>query len=399
MTPPPGTALAGGTAMLSPFRLGTVDLRNRVAVASMTRVSATADGLATGRMADYYRAFAEGGFGLVITEGVYTDKAFAQGYLHQPGLTDNAQAAAWRRVTGQVHAAGGKIVAQLMHAGALSQGNPHRTGTVGPSAVLPMGAQMAGFRGSGPYRLPTEMGPRGIAQAVDGFAAAAIKAQAAGFDGVEVHGANGYLLDQFLTEGVNRREDAYGGPTLARARLMAETLAAVRAVAGPSFLVGVWVSQTKVNDHVHSWAGREDDARVIFSTLGAGGADYIHTTEHEAWRQAFAGGGRSLAALAKAHAGLPVIANGALHDPARATAMLRSGEADMVALARGALANTDWPERVRDGRAILEFDRESLSPLADLASSDARTDARRAAEAATERKAAGRAQEVAQAQG
>lgn len=387
MTAPPDTSPADGkAAMLSPFRLGTVDLCNRVAVASMTRVSATADGLATGRMAEYYRAFAEGGFGLVITEGIYTDKAFAQGYLHQPGLTDDTQAAAWRHVTGQVHAAGGKIVAQLMHAGALSQGNPHRTGTVGPSADLPKGTQMAHFRGSGPYRLPTGMGLRGIAEAVGGFADAAVRAQAAGFDGVELHGANGYLLDQFLTEGVNRREDTYGGPTLARVRLAAETLAAVRAAVGPSFLVGVRVSQTKVNDHAHSWIGREDDARVIFSTLGAGGADYIHTTEHKAWRPAFADGGRSLAALAKAHAGRPVIANGGLHDPARAAAMLESGEADMIALARGALANTDWPERVREGRAVLEFDRESLSPLADLANADAR----RVAEAVTEGRSAGK---------
>lgn len=385
MTAPPDMSPADGTAMLSPFRLGTVNLCNRVAVASMTRVSATVDGLATGRMAEYYRAFAEGGFGLVITEGIYTDKAFAQGYLHQPGLTDDAQAAAWRSVTGEVHAAGGKIVAQLMHAGALSQGNPHRTGTVGPSADRPKGAQMTHFRGSGPYRVPTAMEPRGVAKAIEGFADAAAKAQAAGFDGVEVHGANGYLLDQFLTEGINLREDAYGGPTLARVRLAVETVAAVRAAVGPGFLVGVRVSQTKVNDYAHSWAGREDDARIIFSALGASGADYIHTTEREAWCPAFTEGGRSLAALAKAHAGLPVIANGGLHDPARAAAMLESGEADVIALARGALANTDWPERVRESRSVLEFDRESLSPLADLANADAG----RAGATATKRKSAG----------
>ena len=137
------TQSAGGVAaLLSPFRLGTLILRNRVAVASMTRVSATAGGLATGRMAEYYRAFAEGGFGLVITEGIYTDKGFAQGYLHQPGLADDAQEAAWRRVVAEVHAGGSKIVAQLMHAGALSQGNMHLAGTVGPSAVLPKGVQI-----------------------------------------------------------------------------------------------------------------------------------------------------------------------------------------------------------------------------------------------------------------
>jgi len=289
MTAMPGAG--GEAALLSPFRLGTLDLRNRVAVASMTRISATADGLATRRMAEYYRGFAEGGFGLVITEGTYTDKAFAQGYLHQPGLADDAQVTAWRRVVADVHAGGSKIVAQLMHAGALAQGNTHRAGTVGPSAVLPRGAQMANFRGSGPYRMPKEIDSGDMAAAVGGFAAAAVRARNAGFDGVEVHGANGYLLDQFLTEGVNLRTDSYGGPAAARVRLMAETVRAVRTAVGPEFLVGVRVSQTKVNDHTHSWQGRADEAQTIFQALAASGADYIHTTESEAWRPAFNDGG------------------------------------------------------------------------------------------------------------
>ena len=369
----PDKPAADGAALLAPFHLGKVELRNRVAVAPMTRVSATAGGLATGRMAEYYRDFAEGGFGLVITEGIYTDKAFAQGYLHQPSLTDDAQAAAWRHVVEEAHSAGGKIVAQLMHAGALSQGNSYQTGTVGPSAVLPKGAQMVIYRGAGPYRMPAGMSVEAIAEAVAGFAAAAVRARDAGFDGVEVHGANGYLLDQFLTEGVNRRADAYGGPTAARVRLMAETVRAVRAAVGPDFLVGVRVSQAKVNDYAHSWAGRESDARAIFKALAASGPDYIHTTEHEAWRPAFGDGCPSLAALARTHSGLPIIANGGLHDPTRATAMLDAGEADMAALARGAVANPDWPERVRGGRPLLEFDRGTLEPLADLANADARS--------------------------
>ena len=260
-------------ALLSAFRLGMLALRNRIAVASMTRVSATASGLATGRMAEYYRAFAEGDFGLVITEGIYTDKAFAQGYLHQPGLADDAQETAWRRVVEGVHAGGSKVIAQLMHAGALSQGNTNHDGTVGPSAILPKGAQMANFRGSGPYRMPEEISPGDIAWAVGGFAAAAARARGAGFDGVEVHGANGYLLDQFLTEGVNLRTDAYGGSATARVRLMAETVSAVRAAVGPEILVGVRVSQTKVNDHTHGWLGRVDKARTVFQALAASGPD------------------------------------------------------------------------------------------------------------------------------
>ena len=320
-------------------------------------------------MGRYYADFADGGFGLVITEGIYTDKAYSQGYLHQPGLTDDAQAEAWRAVVSQVHASGGKFIAQLMHAGALSQGNPHRTHSVGPSALTPKGTQMVFYRGSGPYRTPLAMTQAEIDEAVAGFGSAAARAQAAGFDGVEVHGANGYLLDQFLSEGVNLRTDGYGGAVDARARLLRQTLDAVRASTGADFLVGVRISQGKINDFEHRWAGREGDAASIFSML-AGKDDYVHTTEYEAWRPACSDEGLSLAALAKLHSGLPIIANGSLHDPQRAAAILASGDADIVALARGALGAADWPERVRQARPLPTFDREMLQPIADLASAD-----------------------------
>src|SRR3954451_7478927 len=104
----------------------------------MTRVSAAPDGTPTRQMADYYAEFARGGFGLVITEGTYTDDRHSQGYFNQPGIVTDGHVAAWREVTEQVHAAGARTVQQLMHAGALSQGNPHRPGTVGPSAVAPL---------------------------------------------------------------------------------------------------------------------------------------------------------------------------------------------------------------------------------------------------------------------
>lgn len=143
--------------LLRPSALGPLRLNNRLAVAPMTRVSATANGRATARMADYYGEFAAGGFGLVITEGIYTDKAYAQGYLFQPGLADDLQCEAWRPAVQRVHASGGRIIAQLMHAGAISQGNPHRPNSKGPSAVQPKGLQMNFYRGEGAYRLPQEL--------------------------------------------------------------------------------------------------------------------------------------------------------------------------------------------------------------------------------------------------
>lgn len=365
---PTGDAQTAHARLFTPLRLGSgLSLPNRLAVAPMTRVSATADGHATEQMADYYEAFAAGGFGLVITEGIYTDKAYAQGYLFQPGLADDAQRDAWRTVVDRVHARGGRIIAQLMHAGALSQGNPHRAETKGPSAVLPKGQQMTFYRGDGPYRMPEAMTDDEIAEAVKGFARAARRAQEAGFDGVEVHGANGYLLDQFLTAHTNLREDRYGGSLDNRLRLTMEVIHAVRQSTTQDFAVGVRSSQGKVNDFTHKWEGGDADAARIFRALGAQPIDYLHTTEFEAWRPAFGEHGASLAALARKHVTVPVLANGSLHDAMQADGMLARDEADFVSLGRGALTHSDWPARLRSGEALGTFDRALLAPIADLA--------------------------------
>jgi 2,4-dienoyl-CoA reductase-like NADH-dependent reductase (Old Yellow Enzyme family) len=359
------TAHAG---LFTPLRIGAaLSLPNRLVVAPMTRVSATADGHATTLMADYYEAFAAGGFGLVITEGIYTDKAYAQGYLFQPGLADDSQRDAWRTVVDRVHGQGGRIVAQLMHAGALSQGNPYRDTTKGPSAVLPRGQQMAFYRGEGPYRLPEAMSADDIAEAIDGFAQAARRAQEAGFDGVEIHGANGYLLDQFLTAHTNVRDDRYGGSLDKRLRLTVDVIQAVRQATSAQFVVGVRSSQGKVNDFTHKWEGGEADAAHIFATLGAQPIDYLHTTEFEAWRPAYGEHGESLAALARKQVSVPVLANGSLHDAAQAEGMLGRQEADFVSLGRGALTHADWPARLRAGVEHEAFDRGLLAPIADLA--------------------------------
>ena len=357
------------STLFAPFALGSLRLPNRLAVAPMTRVSALADGQATARMADYYADFAAGGFGLVITEGIYTDRAYAQGYLFQPGLADDTHCAAWRRVVERVHAAGGRIVAQLMHAGAISQGNPHRASPKGPSAVQPKGLQMSFYRGEGAYRLPAALSLTEIEEAVTGFASAAARAKDAGFDGVEIHGANGYLLDQFFTDYTNHRDDCYGGALERRLTLPVQTIHAVRHAVGPDFPVGYRVSQGKVNDFTHKWHGGEPEAAVTFRTLSAAPIDYLHTTEFEAWQPAF-GEGHSLSSLARRYGTVPVIANGSLHAPAEAVGMLIREDADLISLGRGALTHADWPLRARAGHMLDAFDRALLSPIADLANTD-----------------------------
>ncbi|MBY4949293.1 NADH:flavin oxidoreductase [Cupriavidus respiraculi] len=360
-------ALPDLPGLLAPFRLGPLTLPNRLAVAPMTRISATDDGVPTAAMARYYARFARGGFGLVITEGVYTDRAYAQGYANQPGLTDMAQALAWRDVVRAVHAGGGRIVAQLMHAGALSQANRFRGDTVGPSAVRPAGEQMRVYAGTGPYRMPRAMTEAEIGDAVAGFARAATLArEVAGFDAVEIHGANGYLLDQFLTGHTNQRIDGWGGDIRHRVRLAVETAHAVRAAVGAGFPLGIRISQGKVNDFHHKWPEAAQGAATVFGALAGAGVDYLHVTEFEAWRPAFPGDPSSLVEHARRAApGLPIVANGGLHDTARALEVLRQG-ANLVALGRGALANPDFPGRLAAALQPRPFDPALLSPLGNL---------------------------------
>ncbi|MGT2464277.1 oxidoreductase [Sinomonas atrocyanea] len=253
-----------------------------------------------------------------------------------------------------------------MHAGSQAQGNRFVDSTVAPSALAPKGEQLAFYRGEGPYRVPEELSAEQMDQVRQGFAAAALRAKEAGFDGVEIHGANGYLLDQFLTDYLNHRTDEYGGSPENRVRFPAAVARAVREAVGLDFTVGIRVSQGKVSDYEHKWSGGEDEARVIFSALAQTGIDFVHTTEHQAYAPAFEGGQKSLAQLAKEHTGLPVIANGHLDDPATAESMLGDGGADVVTLGKAALANRDWPQRVRAGRDLAELDGSLFAPVADV---------------------------------
>jgi 2,4-dienoyl-CoA reductase-like NADH-dependent reductase (Old Yellow Enzyme family) len=254
-----------------------------------------------------------------------------------------------------------------MHAGALSQSSYLHNNTAGPSAIRPKGQQLVLYRGQGEYPMPLAMTEADIVEAIGGFSRAALLAmEVAGFDGLEIHGANGYLLDQFLTGYANTRGDAWGGTIDRRVRLTTEVVRAVRQVVGSIVPVGVRISQGKVNDFLHKWPEAEQGAATIFAALAGSRVDYIHVTEFEAWRPAFADVGPTLVQLARTHApDVAVIANGSLHDPIRAVAAFADG-ADLVALGRGALSNPDWPRRLRDGQALAVFDPALLSPFGDI---------------------------------
>lgn len=349
----------------SNLQLGKLKLRNRVALAPMTRTSATEEGLATEKIARYYANFARGGFSLIITEGLYPDESYSQGYLNQPGIANEAHIKAWKKVVNAVHDEGGYIFAQLMHAGGLSQGNRYKNEKIAPSSIKPKGEQLGIYRGNGEFAIPREITKEGIKEVIHGFSAAAVRAREAGFDGIEVHGANGYILDQFLTDYTNQRTDEYGGSTVNRVRLLVEVLQAIRYSVGQNFQVGIRISQGKVNDFDYKWAGGESDAKIIFGKLSQAGADFIHVTEHDATQPAFEKG-PTLATLAKKYGRLPVIANGNLEDPNKAEEILKKGEVDIIALGKGALANSDWPNRVVNGCSLKPFNPEILQPYATI---------------------------------
>ena len=353
--------------LFEPSKIAHTSISNRLAVAPLTRVSAQRDGTVGHLMKEYYENYAKGGFGLIITEGLYTDQLHSQAYLKQPGIATSLQADSWQPIIAAVHSKGAVFIAQLMHAGALSQYNHFSKPSIAPSAVQPIGEQMPAYYGEGDYKIPQAMSEKDIEKVIQGFVDAAIRAKNAGFDGVEIHGANGYLLDQFLTDYTNQRDDSYGGSLTNRLRIYKEILTAVRDSVGDNFIVGVRFSQKKVNDTQYVWPQGAEAAKSIFSMTKECGADYIHTTEPVLTNAAF-GEGDSLASLAKKYSGLPIIANGGVNEPQLALDALESGQADFVALGRIALSNQDWPNLVSSAGAIKEFSFSMLSPIANLES-------------------------------
>lgn len=349
------------SSILEHITLHQLQLKNRTVVAPMTRVSTKGDGIPTENMVTYYRRYAEGGFGLIITEGAYTDRSFSQAYPNQPGITNKQQQEGWENIARAIHQAGGKIILQLMHAGALSQ---HLTNTRSASSIQPVRHMMAGYsKKQGRFPLPQAMNLAEIDEVIKGFSASAVRAEEAGFDGIEIHAANGYLLDQFLTDYTNDREDQYGGSVENRSRLTAEIIKSIKDSVADDFTIGVRVSQGKVNDFDYTWPNGLDDGNIIFTLLKNAGADYIHfASEGKGFDHGcLTRDGESLPELARRITGLPVIANGGLDKLSEASRILENGHADLIALGTGALANPDWPARLRANQEIRPFNPDLFS--------------------------------------
>lgn len=351
--------------IFQPLQRPELSLKNRLVIAPMSRVSATSDGSATADMADYYAAFAKGGFSMIITEGNYTDEVASKGYPNQPGLISSAHAKAWQPAVERVKKHGALIIAQLMHAGALSQ---FSDATQAPSAVQPVGVKMAQYGGTGAYPFPRAMSLEDIDTVKDGFVKAARLAFQAGFDGVELHMANGYLLDQFLTPELNVREDQYGGSTGNRFRIAAEIIQGIREFVPAHFLVGIRLSEGKVNDLKYRWKDGEAMAVEVLEAVRKAAPDFIHiAVQSGEWeRDSFYSNGTSYAALAKQITGKVIIANGGMHQLARAERAIEESHADLLAIGKAALADPAWPLHTLNGTPARAFHPDMLWPEATI---------------------------------
>ncbi|GHH87157.1 alkene reductase [Streptomyces sulfonofaciens] len=323
------------TNAFEPITIGATTAANRVFMAPMTRNRATLDGVPTELMTEYYTQRA--GAGLVITEGIQPSRV-GQGYIATPGLHNAEQTAAWRTLTNAVHAAGSTIFAQIMHAGRI--GHPLLTGftPVAPSAVrAPGGTHTA--EGRKDNVVPRELTEDEILQTVADHVAAARNALEAGFDGVELHAANGYLLQQFLSDNVNLRTDRWGGSVENRIRFPVEVVKAVAAAVGPE-RVALRISPGNTDLGIV-----ENDPAELYTALLNALSDlplaYVHMRET---------GERDLTLKVRAAWAGPLVLNPLYdeHAPHEALAeVLEGGIADAVALARPYLANPDLIARIR----------------------------------------------------
>ncbi|MDX1588298.1 MAG: NADH:flavin oxidoreductase [Oleiphilaceae bacterium] len=341
------------------------ELPNRFALAPMTRTSAEADGTPNTLMADHYEGYARGGFGLVITEGTYTDDQASQGYAHQPGLVNSAHVEGWKRIVDRVHTAGSRIYVQLMHAGAQFQANHYTDQPVGPSDVIPKGAPLGFYGDQTEWKTPRAMTESDIQTAIDGFVRSATNAKAAGFDGIELHGANGYLLNQFLSTHFNQRDDQYGGPLENRLRLVVAVIRAVREAVGEGYPVGIRLSQGTVTDPDYQLPEGEAGFRRIVEAVRDAGADFVHTTDGDVNRQPFPQGNQSLAGVAAQVQGLGLIINGGV-DETNCQDLANQYPDALLAVGKKALANPDFVQRLKDGKEIADLDFAMLQPKATI---------------------------------
>jgi len=336
--------------LFSPLKLGAIELPNRIIMAPLTRARSGEDHIPTDLMAEHYAQRASGG--LIIAEATMAMEG-CSAFWKEPGIYSDAQIAGWKKVTDAVHAKGGRIVLQIWHGGrACHPALNNDKQPVAPSAIA-IKDEVHTPQGKQPYTVPHALTLEEIPGIIEGFKQAAINAKAAGFDGVEVHGANGYLLDQFLRESSNQRTDAYGGPIKNRARLLLEVLTAVCEVWG-SDRVGLRISP--VNSFNSMKVG---DPMALSRWLSEKLNDYNLAYLHVMRSDFFGEQKEDVLSVCEEFYQGNLIANMG-YSAEEAEAAIANGDVEAVAFGVSYLANPDLPERFKAGAALNDPDPDTF---------------------------------------
>jgi 2,4-dienoyl-CoA reductase-like NADH-dependent reductase (Old Yellow Enzyme family) len=360
--------------LFKPFQCGKLSLANRIVMAPMTR-GFSPGGVPGKDVAEYYRRRVEGGTGLIISEGTLIDYPAATDSTTYPSFYGELALAGWKRVIDTVHAAGGKMMPQIWHVG-----STRRPGT-GPHpdapSVSPSGLVAPAKKVFEPLTIDN------IESLVKAYAQAAFDAQRLGFDGVEIHGAHGYLIDQFFWQGTNERNDKYGGSIVARTQFAVEIVRAIRQRCGADFPIVLRWSQWKQQDFAAKLATTPEQLAQFLEPLTAAGVDIFHCSQRRFWEPEFEGSTLNLAGWVKKITGKPTISVGSVGLNGEFIAAFRgenagvasidnliermeNDEFDLIAVGRALLSNPDWANKVKSGqhdqlRPFTQEDKANLS--------------------------------------
>lgn len=368
--------MSGNENLFKPFKLGTLELNNRIVMAPMTRTYSPGN-VPNDMVVEYYKRRAEGGVGLIVTEGTFVNHKAAIAYPNVPAIYGEKALAGWKKVVDAVHAAGGKIAPQLWHVGAI------RKPGVEPGGDTPGYSPMGMAR---PGKVTGHaMTKEDIADVVAAFAQAAKDSKDIGFDAIELHGAHGYLIDQFFWEGTNQRDDEYGGSMQNRSRFAIEIIKAVRAAVGPDFPIILRFSQWKQQDYTARLVQTPDELEAFLTPLSEAGVDIFHCSQRRFWEPEFEGSDLNLAGWTRKITGKPAITVGSVGlnadflpddgttdfkaaEPASLDNLLErmsKEEFDLVAVGRALIANPDWVNQVSNGKfdTLTAYNKDMLKTL------------------------------------
>jgi 2,4-dienoyl-CoA reductase-like NADH-dependent reductase (Old Yellow Enzyme family) len=361
-------------SLFTPFKLKTLDLKNRIVMAPMTR-SFSPNGVPTDDVANYYQKRAEGEVGLILSEGTVINRPSSSNDANIPHFYGDEALAGWKKVIDGVHTAGGKMGPQIWHMGIMDN---HHSGWVPPVPFEgPSGLNRPGFSNG------ISMTTKDIEDTILAFGQAAADAKRLGFDCVEIHGAHDYLIDQFFWDATNHRTDAYGGKTLAeRTRFAVEVIKEVRKQVGEDFAIIIRLSQFKPADYTYKLAKNALEMEAWLAPLVDAGVDILHCSQRRFWEPEFEGSDLNFAGWAKKITGKPTITVGSVglssdffgafagesSQPTSLDELTRRmdrGDFDLVAVGRPILADPNWVAKIKHGKTeeLKGFTKEALAQL------------------------------------